>query len=143
MKTETKSISFNYFISEGIELEVNAVCEKNGEVSTLDAIKEILKDELAFAEISDSIVAIPMSGFYCHSFYDKYKEKLKELGCTFSYNGNVSYLSIIFKDAQPYQVNLKSIMFNNQNILPILEVLKSLDKILDAALEETKNTFEQ
>ena len=79
MKTETKSISFNYFISEGIELEVNAVCEKNGEVSTLDAIKEILKDELAFAEISDSIVTIPMSGFYCHSFYDKYKEKLKEL----------------------------------------------------------------
>ena len=34
-------------------------------------------------------------------------------------------------------------MFNNQNILPILEVLKSLDKILDAALEETKKTFEQ
>ena len=65
------------------------------------------------------------------------------MGCTFSYNGNVSYLSIIFKDAQPYQVNLKSIMFNNQNILPILEVLKLLDKILDAALEETKKTFEQ
>ena len=141
MKTETKSISFNYFISEGIELEVNAVCEKNGEVSTLDAIKEILKDELAFAEISDSIVAIPMSGFYCHSFYDKYKEKLKELGCTFSYNGNVSYLSIIYKDTNPYQINLKSVMFNNQNILPILKHLEATDKIHDEAIRVAWKEF--
>lgn len=141
MKPTTKAITFNYLISEDISLEVNAIISNNDLGYVMNSIKDILGEDLAFATYTSSEINIPCSGFYAETLKDRYLEKLSQFNVTTYYTSNTSEFTIKVNNIQ--HPSLKSIMFNNQNILPILETLNSLDKILDAALEETKKTFEQ
>ena len=57
-------------------------------------------------------------------------------------DNEVSFPEMIEPDsAEPYEANLKSVIFNNQNILPILEHLDATDIIYNEAVKVAWSEF--
>ena len=140
---KTKQISFDYLLEkEGIVLQVNAVANKLGNGELLyDKVKETIKKDLDFASFYENKIDIPCDCFYALVLKDKYEASLKELGCVMTYNSNHSAISIILDMNNGFSIDFKSVIFNNQNILPILDHLDATDIIYNEAVKVAWSEF--
>jgi hypothetical protein len=136
---KTKQLSFNYQLEkEGITLEVNFEGSDIDEDFVVQKIDEAFEKQTLFRTRLKNKIYIPCSGMFAEVIKERYADLFLELGVQTSYNANTADLVLI---CNPSKAKLKSVIFNNQNILPILEHLEATDKIHDEAVKVAWKEF--
>lgn len=135
----TKQLSFPYILEkEGITLEVNFEASDIDETFVIQRIREEMKDDLIFAAFVENKIYISCSGTMAEVIKERYAGLLAEFQIKTFYNSNTADLVLICNSSR---AKLKSVIFNQQNILPILEHLQATDKIQEEAVKMAFKEF--
>jgi len=136
---KTKQLSFNYQLEkEGITLEVNFEGSDVDETFVIQKVNEAMKEDLLFSSTLQNKIYIPCSGMIAEVLKKRYAELFLEFDIRTTYNANTSDLILT---CNPSTIKIKSVIFNQQNILPILKHLEATDKIHDEAVKVAWSEF--